>query len=93
MRLNLAYDAGEGRRAVTATPADLAAWEKKHRKPFTKLAEEPYVGEWAWLAWHVSKRVGHHELSTDAFLEQLVEVEPGGEPETPTSGRGAPSGD
>jgi len=93
MRLSLAYDAGEGRQVVTATPADLAAWEKKHRKPFTALANEPYVGEWAWLAWHVSKRLGHHDLATDRFLEQLVEVEPGADQDPPTSGRGAASGD
>ncbi len=93
MRLNFAYDAGEGRRAVTATPADLAAWEKKHRKPFTALANEPYIGEWAWLAWHVSKRLGHHDLATDRFLDVLVEVEPGGEQDPPTSGREAASDD
>lgn len=81
MRLNLRVTYLDGSAAdVTATAADLVAFEQKWDKSVIKFGDELRMTDLVWLAWHTIKR---NKADTPDFDEWINGVEFVGAAETP----------
>lgn len=75
MRINLHIQfTDETSKTVTASAADLVAFENKFDISVTKLAEDARIGWLLFLAWHSEKRNGHTKLEFDKWLETVETV-------------------
>jgi hypothetical protein len=72
MRLNLRVTYNDGSAAdVTASAADLVAFEQKWDKSVIKFGEDLRMTDLCWLAWHSTKRTKSDTPDFDAWLETI----------------------
>lgn len=75
MRINLHIQfTDETSKTVTASAADLVAFENKFDISVTKLAEDARIGWLLFLAWHSEKRNSQTKLEFDKWLETVETV-------------------
>jgi hypothetical protein len=81
MRLNLRVTYLDGSAAdVTATAADLVAFEQTWDKSVITFGEQLRMTDLCWLAWHVTKRTKPETRDFDSWIEWVEFV---GAAETP----------
>lgn len=72
MKFNLLIKFADGtEKEITASAADLVAFEDKFNISIGKLATEQRLGHLLFLAWHASKRTKATELDYDKWLETV----------------------
>lgn len=78
MRLNLRVTFLDGSAAdVTASAADLVAFEQRWDKSVVKFGEEIRMTDLCWLSWHSLKRRKETELDFEPWLETIETVRSG----------------
>jgi hypothetical protein len=75
MRFNLLVKFTDGsEKEITASAADLVAFEDKFNVSIGKLASEQRLGHLLFLAWHSEKRTKSTNLGYDVWLETVDTV-------------------
>lgn len=75
MRFNLLVKFTDGsEKEITASAADLVAFEDKFNVSIGKLASEQRLGHLLFLAWHSEKRTKATNLGYDIWLESVDTV-------------------
>lgn len=82
MRLNLRVTYLDGSAVdVTASAADLVAFEQEWDKSVVKFGEEIRMTDLCWLSWHSLKRRKETDLEFEAWLDTIDSVRSGATPE------------
>lgn len=75
MRFNLLVKFNDGtEKEITASAADLVAFEDKFNISIARLASEQRLGHLLFLAWHSEKRTKATDLGYDAWLDTVDTV-------------------
>lgn len=76
MQINLQLTfADTTKKTITATVADLIAFEAKFDLSVSRLDKEIKLTHLLFLAWHAEKRTKATELEFDAWIETVAAVE------------------
>lgn len=73
INLLIAYADGSTRE-VSATAADLIAFESHFNMSIAQLGKDPRLTYMFYLAWHADKRSGHTELPFEEWTELVTIV-------------------
>lgn len=82
MKLNLRVTYNDGAAAdVTASAADLVAFEQKWDRSVIKLGDDIRITDLCWLAWHSTKRTKPDTADFESWLETIDMVTAADTPE------------